>query len=222
MTLTLTACARTRARIANVACVFSSPVCFCGAVWKLVAPQPSVILSGVTPATDAAEMSFESPPTGVFEDVNMDDLGMDEAYMRVHNVDGDVAYLYGRSEDCDKCSFESYGAVRRAFILRSTAADRCNEEAKQVLGGGDGLSCWDCPFNPRETVNESDGRRLHDATEALLRAMLEISRNSGPSCAKYPVGCAERLRLCTAYTGGIGTRMRAVTTHQAARRFPVP
>ena len=98
----------------------------------------------MTSATaDAAEMSFESPPTGTFEDVNMDDLGMDEAYLRVHNDDADVAFLYGRSEDCDKCSFESYGAVR-AFILRNTV---CNE-AMQVLGGDDGLSRWIVPLIP--------------------------------------------------------------------------
>ena len=63
-------------------------------------------------------MSFESPPIGMFEDVNMEDLGMDEAYLRVHNDHDDVAYLYGRSENCDKCSFESYGEVR-VFIRRS-------------------------------------------------------------------------------------------------------
>ena len=56
-------------------------------------------------------MSFESPPVGLFDGVNMDELKMDEAYLRVYNNDGDAAYLYGRSDNCDKCPFESYGVV---------------------------------------------------------------------------------------------------------------
>ena len=67
-------------------------------------------------------MSFESPPAGVFEDVNMDALGMDEAYLRVYNDDfdsGGAAYLYGRSDNCDKCPFESYGVVRTLRTVRT-------------------------------------------------------------------------------------------------------
>ena len=71
--------------------------------------------SQISAVSDSARMSFETPPAGMFEGVNMDDLGMDEAYLRIYNDDfpGSAAYLYGRSENCDKCPFESYGVVRR-------------------------------------------------------------------------------------------------------------
>ncbi len=57
-------------------------------------------------------MSFESPPAGDFDGLNMDELGLDEAYLRVNSDDGRAAYLYGRNENCDKCPFETYGEVR--------------------------------------------------------------------------------------------------------------
>ena len=57
-------------------------------------------------------MAFESPPPGLFEGVDMDALGMDQAYLRVYNDDYQGApHLYGRSDDCDKCPFQSYGVV---------------------------------------------------------------------------------------------------------------
>ena len=75
----------------------------------------------VAVSDDAARMSFESPPSGLFEDVNMDALGMDEAYLRVYNDDdspNESAYLYGRSDNCDKCPFESYGVVGTYYVCK--------------------------------------------------------------------------------------------------------
>ena len=51
----------------------------------------------------------------------MDALGMDEAYLRVYNDDdspNESAYLYGRSDNCDKCPFESYGVVGITYVQR--------------------------------------------------------------------------------------------------------
>ena len=79
-------------------------------------------------------MAFESPPPELFEGVDMDALGMDQAYLRVYNDDFQGApHLYGRSDDCDKCPFQSYGVVCNAKISQIASTSSGNLIAFRVM-----------------------------------------------------------------------------------------
>ena len=79
-------------------------------------------------------MAFESPPPGLFEGVDMDALGMDQAYLRVYNDDYQGApHLYGRSEDCDKCPFQSYGVVSNTKTTHIALTSLKNFPAFQIM-----------------------------------------------------------------------------------------
>lgn len=51
-------------------------------------------------------MSFESPSTDYFRGLDMNALGIDQAYVNVtHQLEDKSVYLYRLSADCDKCPF---------------------------------------------------------------------------------------------------------------------
>ena len=59
-------------------------------------------------------MGFESPSVSEFQGLNMDALGLDEAYLNVTSAYKYVpVYLYKLSKNCDRCPYERVGEVGR-------------------------------------------------------------------------------------------------------------
>lgn len=52
-------------------------------------------------------------------DLNKDDLGLDEAYLKVISNHSDPVYLYELSGDCDGCPYQKVDEVRLIITLIS-------------------------------------------------------------------------------------------------------
>lgn len=62
-------------------------------------------------------MGLESPLASKFRGLNLDDLGLDEAYLNVTSAYQYVpVYLYKLSENCDRCPYHRVGEVRTGLL----------------------------------------------------------------------------------------------------------